>query len=268
LAELVGSTTADYGWFSPDDFRFLVQHLKALPGADQTVLVGGQSITAWALYYDIQVPQTQAPYLSQDADFLANKKAAEFLSRELGGKLRLAKMDDHTINVGTIVFTSPQTGESLLIDILNAVHGLNNEEIRALAVPIDVAGGTIHVLHPLLCLKSRICNLADLAEKRTPEGLAQAQVALQIVAHYLASLDDSGQLKKAYWRIAEIADLEQGLSVFIEHGIDPLSLVDPARIEHPQFATRSWPEAVEKIERRRGIRQAIAIKRAAKAKRS
>lgn len=253
LAESVKPVDPSYGWFSPEDFKLLVRSLLRFEDRDTVVLVGGQSVTAWALYYGIEVPVTSAPYLTQDADFYAPRQAAEHLAHELGGELRLATMDDVALNVGTIVFRSPTSGATLLIDILCSVHGLSDEEVTKLSIPIEVDGGEIRVLHPLLCLKSRLYNLADIASKRTPEGIAQAQVAMQVASSFLADLTDQRQRLKAIWRIADWAQTRQAVQVFYDYGIDPLKLVDPNAISNPQFREASWPAAVQAVERKRQV---------------
>lgn len=253
MAGALGAGDADYGWFSPEDFQFLVERLRRLDERETIVLVGGQAVTAWALYYGIEVPKTDAPYLTQDADFHGTRLAAEHLAEVLGGTARLPGPDDHTINTGTVVFHSPTTGDKLLVDVLHHVHGLKPEEIQKLAVPVGLMGGQINLLHPLLSLESRIKNLADLAHKRTPEGIAQARVALQAAQAFVDRIEDQRPLLKAYTRLADLAESPAGVKVFLAHRIDPLSIVDVARIENPNFGERSWPDRVTEIERKREI---------------
>jgi hypothetical protein len=63
---------AGYDWFQPSD---LPEFFHALQKATQpAILVGGQSLTFWVDYYKIPVPQSDTPYLTQDADVLATKK--------------------------------------------------------------------------------------------------------------------------------------------------------------------------------------------------
>lgn len=253
MAEPLKPADTSYGWFSPEDFQLLVQSLLRFEDRDSVVLVGGQSVTAWAIFYGVDVPATSAPYLTQDADFYASRQAADHLAQELGGELRLATMDDIPLNLGTIVFRSPTSGDALLIDILGCVHGLANDEITELSIPIEVARGEIRVLHPLLCLKSRLFNLADIPAKKTPEGIAQAHVAMQVVSRFLSGIKDQRQLLRAIRRIADLAVTRQAVDVFIDYGFDPLQLIDAGVIENPRFRELSWPAVVREVERKRQI---------------
>ena len=66
------------------------------------VLVGGQSLTAWAEYYKIELPPFEGRYLTIDADFLGTKTEAEVIARELGSNAQIPSIDDHTPNAATI----------------------------------------------------------------------------------------------------------------------------------------------------------------------
>lgn len=92
------------------------------------VLVGGQSLTAWAEYYKIKLPAFEGPYLTIDADFPGTKTEAEVIARELGSNAQIPSIDDHAPNTATIDFTGA-SGKKLHIDILSGVLGLKSDAV-------------------------------------------------------------------------------------------------------------------------------------------
>ena len=85
MAEFVSHS--DYDWFTPADLSRVIDAIHALPDWTSVVLVGGQSLTAWAEYYKIELPPFEGRYLTIDADFLGTKTEAEVIARELGESL-------------------------------------------------------------------------------------------------------------------------------------------------------------------------------------
>ena len=72
---------AGYDWFQPSD---LPKFFHALQKATRpAILVGGQSLTFWVDYFEIPVPKTDTPYLTQDADVLATKHDARIAAQRL-----------------------------------------------------------------------------------------------------------------------------------------------------------------------------------------
>jgi hypothetical protein len=176
---IVDFEAGDFGWFSPVDLNQLFRALASLSNPQSVVLVGGQALSFWVDYFHIPVPETGTPYLTQDADFLAMKTDAEELNHLLGGKLKVATLSDNTPNTAIIEFVGP-SGNKLIIDFLGIVAGLNPDEVRRLSVPVEIEGNRINVLHPMLCLKSRMFNLYSIPSKRNRNGVAQAKVSIEV----------------------------------------------------------------------------------------
>ena len=127
----------DYDWFTPADLSRVIDAIHALPDWKSVVLVGGQSLTAWVEYYKIKLPAFDGPYLTIDADFLGTKVEAEVIAKELGSKAQIPGIDDHTPNAATIDFTGT-SGKKLHIDILTGVLGLKSDDVRKLAVNLQI----------------------------------------------------------------------------------------------------------------------------------
>ncbi len=172
----------DYGWVTPFDLnQTLLQIKKINAEADhKIILVGGQAISAWVYIYNIDLPEIKTPALTQDIDFIGNKQDAELLAVALNGSLALPSMDDHTPNIAVISYTG--SGNKLLqIDFLADLLGIKDKDIQNLALEVETDDFSVYLLHPLICLQSRLENLKRLTSKRTTNGITQAQVAIKIV---------------------------------------------------------------------------------------
>jgi hypothetical protein len=74
------------------------------------------------------------------------------IAKEFGSKAQIPSIDHHTPNAATIDFTSA-SGKKLHIDILTGVLDLNSDDVRKLAVSLQIdSNKPIPVLHPLLVL--------------------------------------------------------------------------------------------------------------------
>lgn len=120
------------------------------------MLVGGQSLTAWVEYYKIKLPTLEGPYLTIDADFLGTKIEAEVIAKELGSNAQIPSIDDHTPNAATIDF-SGASGKRLHIDILSGVLGLKSDDVRKLAVNLEINNNS-RVLHAPGLPPGRACT--------------------------------------------------------------------------------------------------------------
>jgi hypothetical protein len=255
LAELV--VHEDYGWFTPADLIQVVRAIHRLADWKNVILVGGQSLTAWVQHYQIELPAFEGPFLTADADFLASKTDAQLIAQYLRGRARFPGYDDHTPNAAVIDFAGAN-GDLLHIDILGAVLGLKEADVRRLAVPVEIEGleaEAVAVLHPLLVLQSRCVNLERLSEKRSANGVTQARVACLVVQKYLEDcLGNPARRReslKAARRVCAIAQSRAGVFVYRNWGIDVLTVVDPTRM--PGQFTRSWTYEVLRTGRKRVI---------------
>lgn len=220
------------------------------------VIVGGQAIVAWALHFGVQVPETETPYLTQDVDFFGIKEDARWLASKLNGKFVAAELGDATPNAATIVIPSADGKSKLLIDFLLSVLGLEDDEVRRLAAPIQFGDHPpVHVLHPLLCLESRLENLYRLSAKRDGNGIAQAHIAIEIARCYLTDLLDQHQWRQAYKAVSRIlryCSSPAAVFCYAEYQLDPLLAIEPGNYPNPQFA-QNWPWRCERIARKRAL---------------
>jgi hypothetical protein len=245
----------DYGWFSPADLKKLFHAIHQSHDWTKVILVGGQSLTSWVQYYQIELPPFDGPYLTADADFLGTKEDAQLMAQELGGEVIVTGLDDHTPEAAVIKFAG-EDGHTLHIDILLSVIGVSEGDIAKLAVPVQLNDWEpIHVMHPVLVLISRCANLERLPSKRNGNGVTQARVACTVVHRYLqdclADPERAREALQAASRIATLAKSKAGLYVWRRWGIDVLSTIEPDNM--PGQFPRSWSFEVAKVVRKREI---------------
>jgi hypothetical protein len=253
LAEFVSHS--DYDWFTPADLTRVIDAIHALPDWQSVVLVGGQSLTAWVEYYNIELPAFEGPYLTIDADFLGTKTEAEVIARALESKAQIPSIDDHTPNAASIDFTGA-SGRKLHIDILSGILGLKSDDVRKLAVNLQInSNKPVSVLHPLLVLESRCVNLQRLTAKRHRNGITQARVACTVVEHYLAEcLNIPARRREAFKatrRIAKLAQTSAGIFVWKQWDIDVIAAVDASKM--PGQFNRSWSHELAEVTRKKKI---------------
>ncbi|MBI1966055.1 MAG: hypothetical protein HYS46_07390 [Betaproteobacteria bacterium] len=164
----------------PKDAAALVVQTRS----DNAVLIGGQAVAFWIQYFDIQ---PRLPALTGDIDYLATIAEAKRVSARLKipHKLKTASLDDHTPNSAVLSVEIRGYPEPVLIDFLASIIGVESEAIKISAVVIEFEGVPIRVLHPLHLLQTKIWNLYRLENKRTPEGIEQARLAIEIAAAFM-----------------------------------------------------------------------------------
>lgn len=249
--------------FQFDDFLFVSQPLRQDPA--RLVLVGGQALETWGHFFSVLPPTGDRSPLTEDTDFLGSSQDAKWLCAQLGRgdtELVLAKQFDPSPN-SAIAYIRRPDGRILMIDFLHAVLGVRSEEVSTTAVRIEVAGNLIQVLHPLLCLKSRLANLEGLSSKRNTNGVMQAHWAVSIAHAYLLNLLDSGvaqrELIKQFTMVSELAEFGAGPYCFKNFGIDPLSSITEEMVKRvgTRFVSEDWPRRLERIQKKRSSYKVI-----------
>src|SRR5919108_2058996 len=147
----------------------------------RALLVGGQSLAFWAQHYRVKPPLgVLAESVTSDADFIGSAQIALDLwqsLRALDWKYWQPSPADATSQTAKLSKTVEGQGIKQ-VDFLDSIIGLRTEGIQRRAAVLTLADGTrLRVLHPLDVLESRLQNLAQLAEKRTSQGTAQANLA-------------------------------------------------------------------------------------------
>jgi hypothetical protein len=221
------------------------------------LLVGGQALATWAVYYGIQPVGELSRVVTMDADFIGTSNIAQELQRSLGSpwKLRKGTIDDFGGQIAKVYATVPQEGVKQ-IDFLSGIIGLETAKIRKRASQLTLEDGTsIWLLHPLDVLESRLRNLDALPSKRNAIGVAQARLAVSVVRAFIGQfMDTSGDprtVRQAIKRVEKLA-LDTRLStVAFTYEIEVLAAIPVERVAYQRFHERQWPKMLERLERKR-----------------
>jgi hypothetical protein len=233
------------------------------------LLVGGQALATWAVYYGVQPIGELSRVVTMDADFVGTTSIAEELQHSLGfpWKLRKGTLDDFGGQIAKVYANAPEQGVKQ-IDFLSGIVGLDTDAIRKRASQLTLEDGTtIQLLHPLDVLESRLRNLDALPSKRNPIGVAQARLAVSIgrafITHFMDAAGDPRTIRQAVKRIAKLALDTRLCAVAFTYEIDVLAAIPVERIAYPRFHEQQWPRILERLERKREKFLALQARRSA-----
>ncbi|MDI3559849.1 hypothetical protein [Bradyrhizobium sp. Arg816] len=243
----------------------VIQIASKLTVDDATFVIGGQATNLWAWYYRDKDPalRQDQPLTSRDLDYFGSVKAAESLAAALGGKVIKATLDDMNTPHSAVVLATVN-GKPLKIDFLNGVLGVTRRELeRGVAVieaTAEVDGkecrAQIPVLHPVLCLKSRIANmLHPMLGRRDSFAWAQLHAAIAIVRVYIVDALEEGDWKEAKSCLSDVFEYLRsdrfGKAAKNELGVDVLDILrhfqDDQRIDE-RYRKQSLVQMIEQIE--------------------
>lgn len=169
--------------------------------SDKAFIVGGQALNLWAERYShVAQLADYGPYTSKDLDYFGHRQAAQKLADALGGTLSIPKADDHTPQ--TAIVTATIHGETVEIDFLYHVKGVNPESLQkqavqlVLSVRVKEETGQLYVpiMHPLHCMQSRLANVVDLG-RGTDLARRQLEASSVVLAEYLSERLQEGSAK-------------------------------------------------------------------------
>jgi hypothetical protein len=242
--------------FNAEDLAFVGHHANKAP--DGMILVGGQALETWGIFFDVLAPTGDKAPLTEDADWLCNRRDAIWLCERLGKdetELKIPSIDDNTPSTALAYLRRPD-GRVLLMDFLRVIVGPSNEEIERLAVPVKFGSATINVLHPLLCLESRMANLAVLESKRQGNGPMQAEWAVNIAKAYLERRGagaEPDQIAQDCRHLVELSEYKHGKYCWIHYGIDPLKAISADALARAGegFMAKEWPRLQYRVASKR-----------------
>jgi hypothetical protein len=228
----------------------------------EPLLVGGQALAFWAVWFKIESPAELGDKVTTDVDFIGSSANAGALNKQLHWTMWKPSLDDATPQTAKLSKRVDNNGIKQ-IDFLHSIIGLDTKEIRKRAVAIDLPpNAKISILHPVDVLTSRLKNLQLLPEKQNEIGVAQAYLAIKTTSAFLETLlapSHHRQLLTWIEHIAEIA-LDKSLGNTLDrYGLDPLKSIPAERIEVPEFNSKRWPQILEAY---RSAREARAKKAA------
>ncbi|MCR4304328.1 MAG: hypothetical protein NUV63_08935 [Gallionella sp.] len=234
---------------------FTTETLKQLLHAvsEDVVLIGGQALSFWVNYYSIDLsPHHIVGAISRDADFLGERKDVKHIADGVSGKTIYPSEHEMTAIAGQVVIRLDQN-EYLNIDVIHRVVGIDANAVRKRALQAEFDGVSFRVMHPLDVLKSRIENLATLQDKQTPEGITQANLALQVANKFITTIADNidGQKSalKAIEAVVNIAKTSAGCKCARGFGIDFFQAIPKNAIKDEQFHQMRWPHLVKELDK-------------------
>ncbi|WP_321820893.1 MULTISPECIES: hypothetical protein [unclassified Burkholderia] len=234
---------------------------------EETVLVGGQAVVFWCERFDIPLP---GPALTRDIDFYGGKEAVIAASEKLAAmnpRVYIASLDDATPNSGKIAVDLPGLEDACEIDFLYLVAGLGSMEVLEKAVPMQIDGVTINVIHPLLLLESKISNLKQIPEKRGFAGQSQAKLAVEVAKRFLVNTVgqvEPRQTLNMLKRVIRFSDGDEAKYAWYHFDIDTTAAVPLDALRQagdPQiqrFLNEGWPVEEQRLNEHRERFRSIA----------
>lgn len=236
----------------------------------RALLVGGQALAFWADHLQVERPASLSSGVTADADFIGDSILAQELAKALGWTVWIPRLDHATPQTGKVTHRM-KNGQVKQVDFLSGVAGLNTKDLARRAIEMEVPDvGRLRVIHPIDVLDSRIQNLHLLPEKRTDAGVAQAQLALNMVRAFIRqeiTHRDERACLRLLERIADIAADIGAVRVFLLYGIDPLTAVplDEFRTTSALHKVR-WPQIMAEVSEKRQSTRKLSSRAARSAK--
>ena len=165
----------------PDDFaRFLATPQPLL-------VVGGQAVNLWALYYKDRT-RDLTPFVSRDADVLGDRATLTLLGKLAGAKPQFFPNKPPSNEIGVVV-ASDATGAPLLIEVLRYVKGPSNVELRQPAYEFAIGQNQVRVQTPgpIALLQAKVANLAEINQNGR-QDVRHVVILARIMPAYLEDL--------------------------------------------------------------------------------
>ncbi|HEX6266368.1 MAG TPA: hypothetical protein VFZ81_05675, partial [Burkholderiales bacterium] len=162
-------------------------------------------------------------------------------------ELHIATLDDATPNAAVLSVTMEGYPEPIIIDYVAAIIGLDSRAIAKSAISVEFEKAPLRVLHPIQLLEAKIWNLYSLEAKRTPQGIEQARLAIEIAAAFVDQARMSPKdLLRAVEVIARFAATVPARYAREHFDMDCLKAI-PASVFRegilpPLFREKRWPQ--------------------------
>lgn len=248
----MSNTRDSLEWVSRDEAREI---LALLEGVEKLILVGGQAVSFWAEFYaeDDDHLQKNGPYASRDVDFLAGRAEVSDAAACLGVEAFVPTIDDHTPSTGKLTFTS-QAGKAITIDFMGELYGLSRRDVVNTSIKVEWSGVRFLVMHPLLCLESRLANSFGSLHRQSEHSFQQLDASIHIVRQHIASELQQGHQRIALnltEQVAQLAVEDPAKEAYVTRRIDVLQAVPAEAFESAAFQETRWPQIVAETARKR-----------------
>lgn len=237
----------------PLSVRDVGQLLQRSPRARDVVLVGGQSLNIWAVWFGLAAAATA---VSRDIDFFGSRADAIAAGLDWHADVNTASLDDHTPNAATVIVTIED--EQHGIDFLSSIAGVESAELRRWAGKVRTGAYEFRVMHPLHVLQSQIENVYGALRRREERDgdyyIGRVALAIDVVAATIAEMleaDRTREALKAAERVATVAAGDPSLTAWARDKIDVLAAIPGHRALPRRFVETRLPQ----IERDVGVRR-------------
>jgi hypothetical protein len=222
-----------------------------LAAKEPVLLVGGQAVNLWALYYKDRVADL-VPFVSRDVDVLGDRETLEELAKLAGAKPQFFPMKPPTNEVG-VVIAKDANGVPMLIQVLRGVLGVKNEDLKHPAYTMKLGGGRVEVPGPIALLKAKIANVTSINQTGRQDG-RHVQIMCRVMPAYLENLRDaaaSGRMDERVLigfleQLAKIVSTKTARRVFNGLQIDPRALfaeLEPGKLSRlAAFVKKRLPQ--------------------------
>lgn len=231
-----------------------------LPGKDglPRIIVGGQAVNFWATFYLKTEPTLNrfVPFHSKDLDLLGTSIDLLDLAKKTGFKIAQAENKTFIPSAGYLLMPL-KSGDTVKVEILKRIYGIQTHEIQDKAVVLDYSGHQIRVIDPISLLKAKMENAVNLEQKR-PHGDRQDEkhmrIMIVVTQTYLRETIANIGLEKFSVRdcldfheeVVNICSSKSGKKAIEMYDIkweDALPIEDLEHSEHSQlknFITKRW----------------------------
>lgn len=240
-------------------FEDVVGLLERLATIEGLVLVGGQAVDFWCARYATRSKALGGggPYTSADVDLMGSPALVEQVARALGGRFRLPDPFDPTPSAGIVRYRDA-AGVERTLDVLREVHGIASKRVRDSAIEVELRGDDrrfrFRVLHPVLCLESRVKNFVGLPGYDGPHSKRQLAAATICVLELVRDLVDAGRTRESlriFERVFRTADSPAADAVARRADVEIFDAVAPLEGLPAAFRERRYPRMRARIEARR-----------------
>ena len=163
----------------PGDFA------RLLATKEPVLLVGGQAVNLWALYYKDRTADL-APFVSRDADVLGDRETLVELGKLAGAKPQFFPLKPPGNEVG-VVIASEANGAAMLIEVLRHVRGPTNEQLKDPVYTMMLGDTPVRVPGPIALLQAKLANLAEINQSGRQDG-RHALILSRLMPAYLEDL--------------------------------------------------------------------------------
>lgn len=242
-------------------FQFFEERIKDIyrsrerEAVDQygLIVVGGQALSLWAREYllDEMTGEEIEFSHSDDLDFIGRARAAvDFCEERLNVRFRRATLDDNTPNLAAAEIVWDD-GRKLVIDILDAVAGVDSKDIHKYLESVFLDGIRVAIIDPVSCLQSRLFNLyAPWCSNHERESV-RTRLAIRASNCYIRELlveDGFRAASPLLKRVQDLALSRLGKNAFYDYGLDLLEAmpIDPALLPK-RFVEQHWPNIQKQV---------------------